>query len=402
MDIPLPQPLILDGATGTELQKRGMPEGVCTEQWILEHPDTFQELQRAYVAAGVQVLTAPTFGASPAALGTFGLADRAEDYNRRLVALSRQAADGKAMVAGNLAPCNLSPAPVREAKFEALIDNYKVQTRAMSAEGVDLYIVETMVSMAEARAAVLAVKETDPDKPLLVSFYCDDEGRTPDGTDVLAALIVMQGMGVNAFGLNCARPDDIQGQLERLAPYAAIPLLAQPCGKESTPEGFAAWAEPYGALGVRYFGGCCHTGPDKIKALKQKVDGLSLSAFIPRPQDPDVIPCASEKEARFITPNVDVGEEIECTSDLLEDILEAEEERPQGALKISVLEELDVDLFAENQYAIRDALCLWSDVPELLEAALRTYQGRAFWDNTAELEKEFLEEMKTKYGLVLL
>lgn len=402
MEIPLSRPLLLDGATGTELQKRGMPQGVCTERWILEHPEALLELQRAYVAAGAGVLTAPTFGASPAALEQFGLAGQVDDYNRRLVALTKQAADGKALVAGNLAPCNFSQAPVRESKFEALIENYKVQVRALKEAGVNLYLAETMVSMAEARAAVLAIKETDPEKPVLVSVYCDDEGRTPDGTDVLAGLIVMQGMGVTAFGINCAPPDDILKQLERLAPYAAIPLLAQPCSEESSPETFAAWVRPYADLGVRYFGGCCHTEAEKITAMKKTLDNMDIAPFAPREQDPDVIPCASEKEARFITPDVDVGEKIECTSDLLEDILEAEEQRPQGALKIAILEDIDVDLFAENQYAIRDALCLWSDVPELLEAALRTYQGRAFWDNTAALEPEFLETMKRKYGLVLL
>ena len=118
--------------------------------------------------------------------------------------------------------------------------------------------------------------------------------------------------------------------------------------------------------------------------------------------DPDVIPCASETEARFITPDVDVGETIECTSDLMEDIVEAEENCPQGALKIEILEEDDVALFAENQYVVKDALCITTDVPELLEGALRAFQGRAFWDGTEELEDAFLEQMRKKYGLVIL
>ena len=132
------------------------------------------------------------------------------------------------------------------------------------------------------------------------------------------------------------------------------------------------------------------------------MDQVDFSGFRPVERDPDVIPCASEKEARFITPDVDVGETIECTPDLMEDILEAEEESPQGALKIAILEEDDLDIFAENQYVVKDALCLWSDVPELLEKALRLYQGRAFWDGTGDLEEDFLREMAGRYGLVLL
>ncbi|HWS41860.1 MAG TPA: homocysteine S-methyltransferase family protein [Pseudoflavonifractor sp.] len=401
MDIPLPQPLLLDGATGTELQKRGMPLGVCTEQWALEHPEALLELQRAYVDAGAGVLTAPTFGASPAALERFGLAGETAEYNARLVALSREAAGGKALVAGDLAPCGIALAPAGEFSFEEIVDNYKAQVRAIQEAGVDLYIVETMITLAEARAAVLAIRETDRAKPILVSFYCDEEGRTPDGTDVLAALIVMQGMGVDGFGLNCAPPDHIAGQLERLAQYACVPLLAMPCSLESTPESFAALAGDYAARGVRFFGGCCGTGPEKIAALSRAVDGLHLPPFVPMEQDPDVIPCASGQEARFITPDVDVGETLSCTPDLLEDILRAED-LPQGAVKIAILDEDDLDLFTAYQYAVRNALCLWSDVPELLEKALRLYQGRAFWDHTADLEDEFLEAMRKKYGLVLL
>ncbi|MEG1989096.1 MAG: homocysteine methyltransferase, partial [Oscillibacter sp.] len=117
--------------------------------------------------------------------------------------------------------------------------------------------------------------------------------------------------------------------------------------------------------------------------------------------DPDVIFCATEKEARFITPDVDTGEIITCSPDLLEDILAAED-APAGGLKIGIWSEDDLSIFAQHQYAIQDALCLSTDVPELLEAALRLYQGRAFWDGTEPLEDDFLAEMRQKYGLVLL
>ena len=168
------------------------------------------------------------------------------------------------------------------------------------------------------------------------------------------------------------------------------------------PEEFASYAAGFAAAGVRIFGGCCGTTAEHVAALRAAVEAVDFSAFVPPRRDPDVIPCASEKEARFITPDIDVGETIECTSDLLEDILEAEENAPQGALKIAIYDEDDLYTFAENQYAVKDALCLWTDVPELLEQALRLYQGRAFWDGTGELEAAFLQEMARKYGLVLL
>ena len=412
-NIPLSLPLMLDGATGSELLRRGMPAGVCTEQWVLEHPGVLLELQREYVAAGSDVILAPTFGANAVKLEEHGLCGKVEEYNRRLVALSREAAEGRALVAGDLAPTGKLIEPFGDYTFEMLVAVYTEQAMALELAGVDLFVVETAMTMPEARAAVLACKSVS-DRPVWVTFTCDENGRTLSGTDVLAALIVMQGMGVDAFGLNCSSgPAEMLEQMRRLTPYTTVPLIAKPnAGLPETvegqavyhcpPEEFASYAAGFAAAGVRIFGGCCGTTAEHVAALRAAVEAVDFSAFVPPRRDPDVIPCASEKEARFITPDIDVGETIECTSDLLEDILEAEENAPQGALKIAIYDEDDLYTFAENQYAVKDALCLWTDVPELLEQALRLYQGRAFWDGTGELEAAFLQEMARKYGLVLL
>ena len=409
----IPLPLLLDGATGSELLRRGMPAGSCAEAWVLQHPEVLLELQRAYVSAGAEVLLAPTFGANAVRLEEHGLPGKVEEYNLRLVELSRQAAGGKVLVAGDLAPTGKFIEPFGEYTFEKLVDVYTEQAAALEKAGVDLFLAETTMTMPEARAAVLAIRSVS-ERPVLVSFTCDENGRTLSGTDVLAALIVMQGMGVSAFGLNCSSgPDRMLEQIRRLSPYARVPLLAKPNAGlpemvdgravyHCPPEEFASYTRALAEAGVRVFGGCCGTTPAHIAALKAAVDAIDFAAFPAVEHDPDVIPCASETEARFITPDVDVGEEIQCSSDLMEDILEAEEERPQGALKIEIMEEDDLELFAENQYVIKDPLCISTDVPELLEGALRLFQGRAFWDGTQELDSAFLEQMRDRYGLILL
>ena len=409
----IPLPLLLDGATGSELLRRGMPAGSCAEAWVLQHPEVLLELQRAYVSAGAEVLLAPTFGANAVRLEEHGLPGKVEEYNLRLVELSRQAAGGKVLVAGDLAPTGKFIEPFGEYTFEKLVDVYTEQAAALEKAGVDLFLVETTMTMPEARAAVLAIRSVS-ERPVLVSFTCDENGRTLSGTDVLAALIVMQGMGVSAFGLNCSSgPDRMLEQIRRLSPYARVPLLAKPNAGlpemvdgravyHCPPEEFASYTRALAEAGVRVFGGCCGTTPAHIAALKAALDAIDFAAFPAVEHDPDVIPCASETEARFITPDVDVGEEIQCSSDLMEDILEAEEERPQGALKIEIMEEDDLELFAENQYVIKDPLCISTDVPELLEGALRLFQGRAFWDGTQELDGAFLEQMRDRYGLILL
>ena len=284
MDIPLSTPILLDGATGTQLQQRGMPQGVCTETWVLEHPEALLDLQRAYVEAGSQVLMAPTFGANRANLAHHGITGKTAELNRALVALSKQAAGGRALVAADLSPTGLFIPPFGETPFDELVDIYVEQARACEEAGADLFVVETTMTMPEARAAVLAVKSVS-DKPVWVTFTCDENGRTLSGTDVLAALIVMQGLGVSAFGLNCSTgPETMLEQLERLTPYATVPLIAKPnAGLPETedgrtvyrcpPEEFVRYVDKMAAAGVRIFGGCCGTTPEHIAALKQAVAG---------------------------------------------------------------------------------------------------------------------------------
>lgn len=393
MELPLPMPLLMDGATGTQLQARGMPTGVCTEAWALEHPDVLLAVQRAYVAAGAKVLLAATPCANRLTLKGFGLEDKVEEYNTRLAALAREAAGDGVLVAGDLGPIT------GEADFEDMVAAYAEQAEVLARAGVDLFVAETLLSMAQVRAAILGARGQG--KPIVVSCYCDDEGRTPTGTDVLAAGIVAQGMGVAAFGVNCCSPETAEEQLGRMTPYLTIPLMAKPAGNLGEAD-YAHRVPAWAAAGVRLFGGCCGTGPEQIAALGAAVTAVDFAALPTVERDPDVIPCASEVEARFITPDVDVSEVIKCSPDFVEDVLEAEEEHPVGALKVSILDEDDLDLFSEEQYAIRDALCLWSDVPELMEAALRAYQGRAFYDGTADLEPGVLERLSREYGLIVL
>lgn len=251
-----------------------------------------------------------------------------------------------------LGPLGLDVPPAGEARFEELVTAYRERLRP----GGALHI-NCMTTMAECRAALLAAQEAGC-APVWVSWACDGDGESVTRVDMLAALFVSEGMGAAAFGLNCAEHLS-ETQLSRLAPYASVPLFF-----------------------VRQ--GQCELRP-----------------HVPVGRDPDVIPCATGTAPCFVTRTVDVGEEIECTPDLLEDIIEAED-HPVGAVKIVLLEEDDVEVFAQHQYAIQKALCLWSDVPELLEGALRVYQGRAFYDGTGALDADVLQQLSQRYGLIVL
>ncbi|MBO5070124.1 MAG: homocysteine S-methyltransferase family protein, partial [Roseburia sp.] len=144
-------PVFLDGATGTNLQKAGMPVGVCPEQWILEHPETILDLQRKYVESGTNILYAPTFTGNRIKLAEYGLADKLVEMNRSLVALSKQAAAGQALVAGDITMTGQQLYPLGELMFEDLVDVYKEQAGVLVEAGVDLFVVETMMSLQECR-----------------------------------------------------------------------------------------------------------------------------------------------------------------------------------------------------------------------------------------------------------
>ena len=126
-------PLILDGATGTELQKRGYTGDVCAEQWTLEHPEAIIDIQRGYVDSGSQVLYTPTFGGNAVKLAEHGVTGQTADYNRRLAALSREASGGRALLAGDLAPTGLFLSPLGSASFDALVDAYAPQVSGLEA-----------------------------------------------------------------------------------------------------------------------------------------------------------------------------------------------------------------------------------------------------------------------------
>jgi 5-methyltetrahydrofolate--homocysteine methyltransferase len=409
-DIPLPLPFLLDGGMETALQAKHIPEGVCPAQWMLAHADSMQQCLAALADAGADGLCAPTGGANRAVLASFGLEGQADDYNSQLTQLTRQAAPGKPIL-GVLAATGLETPPQGDSDIETLVAVYAQQVSSLAKAGADWFLADSMTNVAEARAAILAVRETVR-RPVFVTFACDGDGRTETGGDILAALIICQGMGAAGFGIGRFSGDlsALLEQIQRLSLHAQIPLMvlpsAQPGSSPWKPEAIAAAAPVFAQAGVRIWGGCASV--PHLAALRAAVDAIDFSRLDQaaeleasvQPWDSD-LPCASEREAQFISPLIDVGEEVVCSPHFVEDLLAAEE-APTGACKIVLDDQDDVDIFAENQYMIEEALCLSSDSPVLLERALRLYNGRAFYDGTGDLEPEVLLPLVEKYGLIVL
>lgn len=268
--------VLLDGATGSNLMKAGMPRGVCAEQWNLDHPQVIRHLQQAYAAAGSQIVYAPTFTASEPYLAQHGLADRLEEINARLVALSREAVGPDVLVAGDITTVGRPDVP-----YDQLLEVYTRQAGALLTAGVDLYVIETMMGLEETMAALEACKLT-ADLPVMCTFSVTADGMLYFGGSVYDAAPQLEGFGADAVGINCScGPDQMVTVVRSLAERLTVPVIAKPNAGmpiideqgnavySMGPEEFGTHMKVLRDAGAGILGGCCGTDPGYIRAMKR-------------------------------------------------------------------------------------------------------------------------------------
>ena len=426
-------PIILDGATGTNLMEAGMPIGVCPEQWVMEHPEVLLKMQREYVEAGSHIVYAPTFTGNRIKLEEYGLQDRLVEINTTLVKLSKQAVDGKALVAGDMTMTGQQLFPMGELMFEELVDVYKEQAGVLAEAGVDLFVVETMMSLQECRAAVLAIREVC-DLPILVTLTYNEDGRTLFGTPPETAVVVLQSLGVDAIGVNCSTgPMEMVPLVKTMAEYSTIPLIAKPNaglpeleGKKTvyrmTPEEFAEAGVALVKAGAAIVGGCCGTTKEHIRALADTVRGMEIL----KPLATHRRILASERQNVEITLDggfIVVGERINPTGkkklqaelregrlDLVREMAMAQEENGARILDINMgMNGIDEkEMMKQVSYEVSSTvdcpLCIDTSHIDVMEEALRIYPGRALI-NSISLESEKIEKMlpiAKKYGAMFV
>ena len=277
------RPLLLDGATGSNLMKRGMPRGVCTELWIDAHPEILLDLQREYVAAGSDIIYAPTFSANRHTLEREGLGDQVGELNRRLVALSRQAACGKSLVAGDMTTTGVPLEPNGPMEYNRLYEIYREQAAALAEGGADLIVIETMLGIDETAVALEAVREAC-DLPVLCSLTVQSDGSAYFGGNCVDAVEELQELGASAAGINCScGPEQLVSLVRNMKAVARIPLLVKPnAGMPAisddgeavypmTATEFAAHMRVLLEAGAHLIGGCCGTTPEFIAEMKREL-----------------------------------------------------------------------------------------------------------------------------------
>ncbi|HKL80117.1 MAG TPA: homocysteine S-methyltransferase family protein [Mobilitalea sp.] len=434
--------VILDGATGSNLQKRGMPVGVSPEKWMLENKDVIIGLQREFLEAGTDILFAPTFTANRIKLKEYGLEAQLAQINSEICGFSREAVNRyrkntgnmrKVYIAADITMTGEQVFPVGKLTFEELVEVYKEQMGYLVKEGVDLFVIETMMSLQECRAALLAAKELC-DLPVMVSLTFNENGRTLYGTDPKTAMIVLQSMGAAAVGVNCSTgPDKMHGIIKEMKQYAFVPVMAKPNAgipqlidnKTVFPmeaEEFAAELEMLVDEGAGIIGGCCGSTPEHIRQVAVMAEGK-----VPQPIGIAHIR-ALTTERGTVEINLDsrfmvIGERINPTGkkalqeqlkagslNLIAQMASEQTELGADILDINIgmngIDEKETMLQVVNEVmrVTQVPLSIDSSNIEVIEAVLRVYPGRALI-NSISLEKEKFEKLipiAKKYGAMFI
>ena len=274
-------PLLLDGATGSNLMAAGMPPGVCTEIWVRDHKDVFLRLQKAYIEAGSQVIYAPTFGGNRISLSMHGLENEIEALNKTLVSYSLEAADDKVLVAGDLTTTGKMMAPAGELSYEQAFEVYQEQIHYLAEAGVDLLAVETMISIEETLAALDAALSVC-DLPVMCSMTIESDGSLFTGGNIFEAALALESAGASAVGINCSvGPEQLVAIIRTLYETVSIPVIAKPnagmpviddLGQavyNMTPQDFALHMKTLVDMGASIVGGCCGTTPEFIHRMAE-------------------------------------------------------------------------------------------------------------------------------------
>lgn len=397
--------LLFDGAMGTQLQARGLAAGEVPELLCLTNPQQITQIHQAYVQAGSEVVTTNTFGASAPKLGD---AATVEEVFSAAVACAK--ASGARYVAADIGPTGSLLEPMGTLPFDDAYELFAQQVRAADAAGADLFIIETMADLAEAKAAVLAAKECS-DLPIFCTMTFDEDGRTFLGTTPEVAAKTLSSLGANVVGINCSLgPKDVAPLVRRMLPWSSVPVMAQAnAGLPHVEDGVTLYdikpAEYCEAVrdmldaGVTVIGGCCGTTPDYIAGERDLLAGRTPAA---RDVCCDFAVASSQRLVSLPAGHVGViGERINPTGKRrMKEALrsgnydyvmqEAISQTDAGAQVLDVnagLPEIDESatlrrLMADLQGVTNLPLQVDSAVPATIEAAVRSYPGKPIINST--------------------
>jgi len=428
--------LLLDGGYGTSFFEMGLG-GVPSEQLSLEHPDAVEDLHRAYVNAGADILLTNTFGGNRAKLEESGLAGKIREIHNASALLARRAAEGsgrRVLVFGDISSTGRLPRPSGSGSFAECRALYREQASLLLSAGCDGLIVETLTDIKEMKAAVIAIRDLSADTPLIAQMAFDAEGTTLTGASVEVFAAVMSDLDVDVLGMNClVGPEEMLPNLRRLAACTDCFLSVEPNAGDPFFDGektvykttaleFSLFAEEFAEAGASLIGGCCGTTPEHIGLAASILRGAPLASRRARSK-----PAAPRLASRTTVHELDrftvVGERINPTGrSALKDAMrsgdwsrmldEAAAQTREGAHVLDVnfgvekffTTEVVADAFIAIDRAANTPLSLDIQTPELMEAALAEYPGRPLINSSACDEASLAVKLPLlkKYGGMMI
>jgi len=430
------QILIFDGAMGTMLQQRGLAPGQSPEELNLTMPDVVESVHLDYLRAGADIVITNTFGGSRLKLQEYKLENRVAEINRRAVEIARGACQkaGHGLVAASLGPTGHFVSPVGDTSFDEMYAIYLEQAEAIASARPDYFLLETFSDLGEMRAALLACRDAGNEQIPVICSMTYTNGRTLTGVSPAVAAVTLEAMGASVIGCNCSGgPDELQQVVEELSRYTELPLVAQPNaglplmvdGKVQYPLGaeqFADEMKKFLPYQVAFLGGCCGTTPQHIAGLKAAVQDFDVQ---PRSVEPlGRLSCREHiVEIGGNTLPKMIGERINPTARkklaqglrdgdlaMIEKEAELQEEAGAHILDVNVgthgIDEVQVmaDVLTLLQQSISIPLCLDSTKPDVLERALKQYQGKALINsvNGEQASLENILPLAKRYGAAVV
>ena len=281
--------LVSDGATGTNLQKRGLPSGVTAEQWVIEKPNQIERLYQDFIQAGSDIILTCTFGGSPIRLEHAGMTGKVGEVNRRAVELAHKVAEGTdVLIAGSIGPSGQMLKPLGLLEVEDAIASFAEQAKALEEGGVDFLVIETQFDIAEATAAIQGAQSATS-LPIVCSFSYDRGTRTMMGVKPIQMAKAIAPLGVVALGVNCGRSlEDNLAVLQELKQNTDLPIWFKPnAGMPELdennnptysvdPVSMGANVQKWIEAGARIIGGCCGNSPEHVQAIAKAVKASLL------------------------------------------------------------------------------------------------------------------------------
>ena len=399
MDIPERLPMLLGGALEEGLKLKGMPQEECTEEWVLRNSLLYEEILNEYMDTGVDGICVPTERSNSENLKHFNLENHVKRLNYDLIMLTKDSLPNGVLVAGCLSSLNKDDIKFCKTEFFEMFYIFLDQATALANAGIDFFLIENMISLFEARAAVFACKRFGI--PVFVTMSANEHGVTSLGSELLLSLICLQELGISGFGFNC-EPDLRYIELfENLSHYSKVPLIAKiNSSLEGSESDISEFTELLLKNGVEIIE--CGKGIElnQIKEIRRCIDKFDLHMVNLEKYNGQIV-LANDNNAYFLSSeSIELSEPIRCSVDMSSEIFEMNESFT-GVVTVELLNYDDAMFFCRNAHMLTLPVIFKSESKIALESGLLLFSGRAMIDSDCSLDREELEKLAGKYGAIV-